>query len=622
MLNVLLALIPADIQLALSDHSLARRFPQAGVYYLHDRTIVQVQPDGRATRRVSVRYKILNADGQQNYSEVRFAWRPDFQTISVDHARAYPPDGGSVELTPAAMRDATPPASSPAYDRYLIRTFTLPATTPGTVVDYQVTLKDKKPLIPSTFSDHVVLQNTEPTRQFQYQVQLPATLALTHHVRNDERSSVAYQNWRQGTDVIHQWTLNDTPPVAVERLMPRWRDVLPHLSVSTAGQWDQMARWWQQITKGKAEPTPELTALAKRLTQTARTPRDKVQKLYEYVISELRYVAVDLSYVGLEPQDAHAVWRNRFGDCKDGATLLIALMKAAGLPGWYALVSTNERGGLDQEVPSLAQFDHCIAVTEIDGKPLFLDTTAASTPFGVIPGMDQGATAWVLKGDRSEFQTIPYFDDNWVETRQDLTLDEAGRLTGEVREIFGGTLAARERATYAADSESQLVNRFVRAANRFVSGSRLIDYSLTPPSLFNQPFSTRFRFEAENGATRAGDLMIVQLPATNYGLGIFNASQRRFPLKWGTVERYVDTATLQVPRGWRPRYLPQAVRVDDPHVGFSGEYTFQNGVITYRAVTDYRKRTIPAAAYGSLKLLFERRARFGREVIVLERVDG
>lgn len=619
MLHVLLALIPADIQQALTDATLVRRFPQAGVYYLHDRTDVTVQPDGSATRRVAVRYKILNADGQQNYSEVRFAWRPDFQTIAIDHARAYTPDGGSVDLSSAAMRDATPPADSPAYDRYLVRTFTLPATTPGTVIDYQVTLRDKKPLIPGTFSDHLILQNTEPTHQFQYQVHLPASLNLVSHVGNDPQGLVAYRKEQQGDRVTHQWQLRETPPIAAERLMPRWRDILPHLSVSTAGGWDHMADWWRRITADKAEPTPELKALAQRLTEGARTPREKVQRLYEYVVTELRYVAVDLSYVGLEPQDALSVWKNRFGDCKDGATLLIALLKASGLPGWYALVSTNDRGGFDPQVPSLAQFDHCVAATDIDGKTVFLDTTAAGTPFGVIPGMDQGATAWVFKGDQHAFQTIPTFDDNWVETRQQLKIDETGHLAGEVQESFSGTLAAKERTAYSADSENQLIDRFMRAANRYVTGSKLVDYELTPPRKLDQPFSTRFRFEAENGGTRAGDLLIVQLPATQFGVGVFNASRRRFPLRWGTVESYVDRATLQLPPGWRPRYLPQSVQVDDPHVGFSGEYRFQEGVITYRAVTDYRKRTIPASAFGALKQLFEKRSRFGREVIVLER---
>ncbi len=65
----------------------------------------------------------------------------------------------------------------------------------------------------------------------------------------------------------------------------------------------------------------------------------------------------------------------RFGDCKDKALLLVALLTELGIPAWPALVDTTSGPLVPQRQPSPGAFDHVVVVAEIAGKTRWIDPT-------------------------------------------------------------------------------------------------------------------------------------------------------------------------------------------------------------------------------------------------------
>ena len=63
---------------------------------------------------------------------------------------------------------------------------------------------------------------------------------------------------------------------------------------------------------------------------------------------------------GYKPYKVTQVLARRFGDCKDKASLLIALLREVGVDAELVLVRTRRGGRLDPEPASLAVFDHAI----------------------------------------------------------------------------------------------------------------------------------------------------------------------------------------------------------------------------------------------------------------------
>ncbi|MBC7543954.1 MAG: DUF3857 domain-containing protein [Candidatus Sericytochromatia bacterium] len=585
-----------------------------------DETEVRLGADGSFTRRLTKRYKVLNERGKKLYAEAEFGYRPDSETVTIDRAFTVDPDGQTHQVQANAIADASPYSEEPAYDRYRVKSFTLPAMVTGSVCEYQVTIRGKNR--PGRFSDSRYLQGSEPADTVRYILITPSSLSMQTDLLNAKPEvPVDSQTTQEGDTVRRVWTAHRPKPLVSERQMPRWRDVATRIAVSSTTTWRAVSDEWRTLSHNKAQASSELVALTKQVTAQAQTPSEKAKAIYDYVLRDIRYVAVDMTVAGFEPQSASQVYQNRYGDCKDGSTLLKAMLTQAGIPTHYVLVSTNERGRVDQTLPNLSQFDHCIVAADLPTGRLYLDSVAKTTSFGDLPSMDHGADALLMSDTGGELVTLPGSQPgaNVALSEQTLTLMPGGGVQSDVREQFTGTLAAAERQTYVGRSPQQISDEFRRQSEGLVAGSRLLTHRVSTATEVRPAFETAFTYASEDFATVAGDLLIFKLPGMGFGLGLFSAEHRDLPISWWTRERYIDRAEVTLPQGYRPRYLPAALVLESPEVGFTAQYTYLNGRLSFEAVTDYKATTVSPQAYASVRKLFLERARFAKSVIILER---
>ena len=68
---------------------------------------------------------------------------------------------------------------------------------------------------------------------------------------------------------------------------------------------------------------------------------------------KFRYISISFGAGRYRPHSAEEVLANQYGDCKDKHTLFAALLKAAGIQAWPALIGVGVK--FDSSVPSPAQ---------------------------------------------------------------------------------------------------------------------------------------------------------------------------------------------------------------------------------------------------------------------------
>src|SRR5207248_6862311 len=117
------------------------------------------------------------------------------------------------------------------------------------------------------------------------------------------------------------------------------------------------ADWYGRITKLTDAITPEIEAKAAELTHDAKTDREKVVAIYNYVTS-LRYVAVPLGVSSFRPHAAEKVLQNQFGDCKDKANLFNTLLRSLNIDARLVLVPRFSQA--HEAIPGLS-FNHAIS---------------------------------------------------------------------------------------------------------------------------------------------------------------------------------------------------------------------------------------------------------------------
>ncbi|HSD29792.1 MAG TPA: transglutaminase domain-containing protein, partial [Vicinamibacteria bacterium] len=127
-----------------------------------------------------------------------------------------------------------------------------------------------------------------------------------------------------------------------------------------------------------ARPSPRLSALVQQI-ESAPGEIERALKAIRFVQDEVRYLGVEMGPSSHRPHAPEWVLEQRYGDCKDKALLLVALLRALGIEANPALVNTSVRRGLDERQPSPLAFDHVIVLATIGATPVWIDPTRSET---------------------------------------------------------------------------------------------------------------------------------------------------------------------------------------------------------------------------------------------------
>jgi hypothetical protein len=211
--------------------------------------------------------------------------------------------------------------------------------------------------------------------------------------------------------------------------------------VSTLADHAALAKAYQQGLVGKTTVSPAVRALQQRVVKGIAGTRAQALALADWVRLNIRYVAVYVGDGGVVPHAADEVLAAGYGDCKDHATLLEALLDAAGIPSTQALINGSDAYALPK-IDAFAVLNHVI--NYVPGIDLFIDTTAANVAPGYLPDMDLAKTTILTK--TGEDRRTPSSQSRSVTTEAWFRLDEPGFQSYELTRTMRGADAEEERA--------------------------------------------------------------------------------------------------------------------------------------------------------------------------------
>ncbi len=245
------------------------------------------------------------------------------------------------------------------------------------------------------------------------------------------------------------WKIDNLPGYEGLPFDPPQHDMLGELDITSLNSWDEFAAWYRRLSKGSDQQDAMVKDKAAELAATATGRLDKIRKAFNFV-SSLRYVAIEFGINGIRPRTPSLVLQNRYGDCKDKANLLIALLSDMGVDAHFCLL--NRGSSTDVSFPSW-QFNHAIAyVPKQPGSDqpddLFLDTTDSTAPFPTLSPGDIGREALVFTGDSGQFLTVTAPGLHGIDVTEDWQMQQKddGHWAGTLKTTWGGLLEYSMRA--------------------------------------------------------------------------------------------------------------------------------------------------------------------------------
>ena len=374
--------------------------PSAGAdaVSLSDTTVVKVYDSGLASRIHQTIIRVQTERGAESTRTIPIEYSPDRQELRIETARVLKATG---EIVPT-YQESNRSLSEPWYDLYYdLREddVTFPSLGPGDVLEVTYRLDDsaRENLISRDFGDLIYLQDTLDRKVLDYVVIMPKGRHLFASAP-DLPSFTHRVGTRPDGDQVHRFSARNVPRLVSEPQMPGYAEVAPYLHVSTHNDWGQIGDYFWSIAKDQLSPSPQLLEVVKQLSAKAGSdPAARTAAAFDYVVSFTRYVGLEFGIHGYKPYPVAEVLSRGFGDCKDKASLLVALLRELGVPADLVLIRTRHQGRIADLPASLSVFDH--AIVYVPSMDRFLDGTARFYGSSELPSEDQGASALVVEPD-------------------------------------------------------------------------------------------------------------------------------------------------------------------------------------------------------------------------------
>ena len=426
------------------------------------------------------------------------------------------------------------------------------------------------------------------------------------------------------------WTFEITgiPAVGDEPRMPDERAVAGRLIVRVkapvAGPlffdgWADMGAWYGKLSGPRRVPGDTVAAKARELTAGAADPLSKIAALARFVQKDIRYVSVQIGIGGFQPHFAADILKNRYGDCKDKATLLAALLEAAGIDSHYLIVNTS-RGVVTPDSPvSLYGFNHAILAVRLPddvpdagldslvrhprlGRLLVFDPTMPTTPLGRLPYYLQANTALLVDGSGGELVLLPSPrpEGNAIERTGRLVLTGDGTLSGEFREKRRGAAADSLRYQMQAASEADRRKYLETFLSQSLGAFTLQGFEFGDLDNAGSDLVVSYRVVAPAYAKRAGDYLVLRprvVGTKTIDLVSRDKKPRRHPIDLETTLFACDEFTVELPHGYAVEGIPSPLELDAGFATYRSRSETSGGSLVYRREYRLIEPLLPASRF-------------------------
>ncbi len=397
-----------------------------------------IRADRTGTEISTKRITILTPGAVQALGQQQLQFIEGMQKLETLEAYTEKSDGRHIPVDPADIitRDGAAGLQATYAPDLKLRTIVFPDVSVGDTL----VMTNKTDILQDQFPGQFTYIDLFPRSQLLASVQLtieaPAGLDVgvkATGIGTTDKTEAAGGVSRHTITVVPE-SYQPEEPGAVSPL-----DRSPAVMVSTFRSYDELGMAYGKAALPKTTVTPAIASLADEITRNIDGHRAQAVAIDAWVKKNIRYVAIFLSVGRVVPHDAEAVLRNKFGDCKDKATLLTALLAAKGIAAEAALINLGTAYTLP-EPPTLAALNHVILY--LPEFELYDDPTASGAAFGVLAPEAYDKPVVRVAATGAQLARTPAIrpDDHTAHATTMVKLAADGTVTGQTQESNTGFL--------------------------------------------------------------------------------------------------------------------------------------------------------------------------------------
>lgn len=508
----------------------------------------------------------------------------------------------------------------------------------GYVFGYSVTTDDK----PLFYQDNFGFQQRLPVLLARYNLTLPNGWKASSITFNHEEIKPQIN----GSNYV--WEIRNLAPIRVEPKSPAVRNLAPRIAINYApdhasqnnrsfADWTAVSRWGSSLHDPMVIVDDAVAVKARELTANASTELEKIRAIGTYV-QNLQYISIDIGVGygnGFIPRSSTLVLGRGYGDCKDKANLMRALLKSLKIEAYPVFIYSGDPTFVRAEWVSPNQFNHCIIAIKVSdatktatvldhpklGRLLIFDATDPYTPVGDLPDYEQDSYALIAAGENGGLIKMPITssESNLIDRNLEVNIDPDGNIKGSISEVSNGQESTMARAQSRLLSPADF-NKMIEAwLTRGATGARL--NKITPVDKINDAkFDLDLQFSAPNYAQIMQNRLLIFKPViVSRRNSVFLTENKRSNPVILDSNSLRETTTFNLPQGFVIDELPDPVSLETTFGKYTTKYENKGDKIVFTRSLVTTRTTIAVDKYNSVKDFYTKIMAAEQSPVVLAR---
>lgn len=623
-------------------------YPGASAVYLLDEGEFAALKNFILNRHVII--KILDEAGL-SYADVEIPFHSESEVHKI-RGRTVRKDGSVVVLKPEDINEKSLFPDYVLYADSKAKVFALPGAEVGSVIEYSYSIVYKGPF-PSAWD----FQREEPVLLSRFTLDVPEFARYNYLLSQRKGIEVAKSVSHPVGRVRAVFTLKDAPPITPEPFMPAPSEVTTSVYFSLTAltsfgvtvpiegdSWEILGQSYYLATEDKVQTSKPISTQLEEVTRDCAGDLDKIARVYDFVQSQIRYVAIEIKEGRVIPNHPSEVFANKYGDCKDKAFLLITMLKEVGIDAYPVLARTSNTGEVIDNFISRQQFNHVVAAvpaqyfSDMEGLKqilvrgekdytmeddyVLLDATSMAIPFGQIPWYLEDTKALLVMAEGSRLITIPHSYPNLNSIHRECEaeiLDDFSILCS-VKCTETGQAASSTRSLLQSLTKRQQEEWFQYTLSGMCSGAVLRGHSVSHLCDLDQPLILNYEFAMPQYVQRIDTLFIFKpCILRNPIYDQLTREKREHSIFFDFPSILIEGIKVKIPAGFRINTLPDEVSESSGFADYSFScFTDGEKVVLNRQIA-IKQAHIGLEEYDDVKAFFNSVVTSHRKNVTLTR---
>ncbi|WP_338792855.1 DUF3857 domain-containing protein [Bernardetia sp. MNP-M8] len=479
------------------------------------------------------------------------------------------------------------------------------------------------------FTSYIHSQKTELS------VSVANTIEIGFQLFGMDTSKINFIEKIEGDRKIYTWTLENAPKYTDEKSSPNLRYYEPHVvlfiknredendkKVSLSSSIQDLYDWYYPFIKeiDTMKEFPELEYFVDELTANDTTALAKSQRIFDWISTQVQYIAFEDGERGFRPAQPEKVCKRKYGDCKDMASALLAMLRIEGIEAHFAWLGSRDLPYRYSQLPIPLVDNHMIVVAKINGKNYFLDATGNQEIFGMPSYFTQNKEALVAINSKKfeilNVDSAPYSQNSIYDSAK-VKIDGA-KISATGNMVLKGFPKTTILPYLQFQDKEQEIEAFKRLLNPHEPTLQLKKTEVLSTKR-EKPLQINYEYEIPNHTQSLYSEFYINLHLNPIWRNTEIDSLRKTPVSANYKFEKTQVYVLELPRGAAIKYLPQNQKYDSEYFGFSVEYTRSSEQIILKHSVYSNYLILPISEYKKWNEMIKQLHQAYRQNIVLQR---